>query len=233
MTSSAAPTRPTSRPGSGTPRPPRARSSTSAAAPAGSPCTWPGAAIGSSGSIATRSFVAAFNQRAAGLPAEAVAADAREFDLDQRFGLVLAPMQIVQLLGGPEERIRCLGCVARHLRPGGRAAVAIVEGLVPAPDESPPPLPDAREVDGWVYSSLPLVTVFDGEADRRPPAAADRLSRRGAQRGPRRGRALVALGVRARRGGAGRGPAIRSARDEIAPSDDHIGSTVVLFEEVS
>ena len=63
-------------------------------------------------------FVAAFNGRAAGLPAEAVAADAREFDLDQRFGLVLAPMQIVQLLGGPEERIRCLGCVARHLHPG-------------------------------------------------------------------------------------------------------------------
>ena len=65
-------------------------------------------------------FVAAFNERAAGLPAEAVAADAREFDLDRRFGLVLAPMQIVQLLGGPEERIRCLGCVARHLTPGGR-----------------------------------------------------------------------------------------------------------------
>jgi SAM-dependent methyltransferase len=177
-------------------------------------------------------FVAAFNERAAGLAAEAVAADAREFDLDQRFGLVLGPMQIVQLLGGPEERIRCLGCVARHLAPGGRAAVAIVEGLVPAPDEGLPPLPDAREVDGWVYSSLPLVTGFDGEL-----IVARRLRQTVSPGGELSEDldevalwSLTASQLEEEALGAGLDPV---GREEVAASDDHIGSTVILFEEVS
>jgi len=43
--------------------------------------------------------------------------------------------------------------VAAALAPGGRFAAAILEEM-PPPDDSPPPLPDVREVDGWVYSSL-------------------------------------------------------------------------------
>ena len=46
--------------------------------------------------------------------------------------------------------------------PAARSPLAIVEGL-PRESEGPPPLPDVREVDGWVYSSLPLDAVDVGE----------------------------------------------------------------------
>ena len=71
-------------------------------------------------------------------------------------------MQLAQLLPGSAERVECLGCVASQLRPGGRIALSIVERL-PEAAEGPPPLPDVREVDGWVYSSLPLDAVDIGE----------------------------------------------------------------------
>lgn len=101
-------------------------------------------------------LVAAFNRRADGLAAIAKAGDARSFKLDRQFGLVLVPMQLMQLLADEVERIACLSCAARHLRPGGLAAVAIVEETPSGVGAPSPPLPDVREVDGWVYSSLPL-----------------------------------------------------------------------------
>jgi hypothetical protein len=91
--------------------------------------------------------------RAEGLPVETVHADAREFELGRRVGLAIAPMQTLQLLEGFAERAACLERVAAHLEPGGRFGVAILETM-PEPDGSPPPLPDVREVEGWVYSSL-------------------------------------------------------------------------------
>ncbi|HEX6666569.1 MAG TPA: class I SAM-dependent methyltransferase [Solirubrobacterales bacterium] len=99
-------------------------------------------------------LVAALRERTNGLPVEAIAADARDFALDEPVALVLAPMQFLQLLGDSEERLACLRCIAACLRPGGVVAVALVEEM-PEPDGSAPPLPDVREVDGWVYSSLP------------------------------------------------------------------------------
>jgi SAM-dependent methyltransferase len=95
----------------------------------------------------------------------AVVGDARAFDLGERFELILAPMQLLQLFAGQQERIGCLRCARRHLVDGGIAAFAIVESM-PAPADAAPPLPDSREVDGWVYSSLPLETALDGEAMR-------------------------------------------------------------------
>lgn len=89
---------------------------------------------------------------------ETAIADARDFALDGEFGLVVAPMQLVQLFGGADERVACLRCVERHLAAGGIAAFAIVES-VPVAVDAPPPLPDTREVDGWVYSSLPIETA--------------------------------------------------------------------------
>ncbi|HEY1356406.1 MAG TPA: class I SAM-dependent methyltransferase [Solirubrobacterales bacterium] len=177
-------------------------------------------------------LVAAFNERARGLPAEAVAADAREFDLDRRFGLILAPMQIVQLLGGREERIRCLACVARHLLPGGRAAIAIVDGLVPAPDDGPPSLPDAREVDGWVYSSLPLVTAFDGglivvRRLRQTVSPGGELSEDVDEVSLWE---ISAPQLEEEARAAGLEPL---GREEIPASEDHIGSTVILLERAA
>jgi len=91
--------------------------------------------------------------RAQGLPVRTLHADARDFELGRRVPLALAPMQTLQLLDGAPDRAACLRRVAAHLEPGGRFAASILEEM-PPPDGSPPPLPDVREVDGWVYSSL-------------------------------------------------------------------------------
>ena len=46
------------------------------------------------------------------MPAEATAGDARAFSLGERFAAVLAPMQLLQVLDGPAERVSCLPCAA-------------------------------------------------------------------------------------------------------------------------
>jgi SAM-dependent methyltransferase len=95
--------------------------------------------------------------RARELRIEAAAADARSFDLDRQFTLVVSPMQVVQLLGGAEGRARMLAAVRRHLQPGGLFAAALANPFEDWSDEeSLPPLPDVREEDGWVYSSTPI-----------------------------------------------------------------------------
>lgn len=110
-------------------------------------------------------LAAAADERLAGLPGRALRGDARRLSLDEEFSLALGPMQLVQLLGGQDGRLAMMRGVAAHLRPGGVLALAIVERLPePATGPGPPPLPDAREVDGWVYSSLPLETVVAGGA---------------------------------------------------------------------
>lgn len=95
--------------------------------------------------------------RARELPVHAIAGDARSFDLGRTFPLVISPMQVVQLLGGPGGRAPMLDAVRRHLDPGGCFAVALANPFDGWSDEeSLPPLPDVREEDGWVYSSTPI-----------------------------------------------------------------------------
>jgi SAM-dependent methyltransferase len=106
-------------------------------------------------------LVAALRERAGDLPARGFVADGRDFDLGERFALALAPMQFLQLLATPAERISCMVAVARHLPPGGLLAAALVEDLE-VPDDPAPPIPDVRDVDGWVYSSLPTAAVSGG-----------------------------------------------------------------------
>jgi SAM-dependent methyltransferase len=108
-------------------------------------------------------LIAALRERAGELPARGFAADARDFDLGEPVALALAPMQFLQLLGSTAERISCMATVARHLPPGGLLAAAIVEDLE-MPADPAPPIPDVREVDGWVYSSLPTA-VIAGEGE--------------------------------------------------------------------
>lgn len=176
-------------------------------------------------------LVAAFNDRADGLPAEALIADAREFDLGAEFGLALAPMQLVQLFEGPEERFRFLGCVARHLRRGGLAGLAIVERL-PAPTDWPPPLPDAREVEGWVHSSLPLETAVDGEqiVVRRLRQS---VSPDGGLSEDVDEVALSALPASLLESEAERAGFRPGGRHEIAATEEHVGSTVVALQRGS
>jgi SAM-dependent methyltransferase len=102
--------------------------------------------------------------RAAGLPLRTVCADAREFELGQRFPLCLVPMQTVQLLGGGAGRAAFLARAARHLRAGGVLAIAIAEQFeeFTVADGEPGPLPDIRELGGSIYSSRPTAVRRDG-----------------------------------------------------------------------
>jgi SAM-dependent methyltransferase len=177
-------------------------------------------------------LVDAFNARAAagGLPAEATASDARNFSLDEEFAIVLAPMQLIQVLDGPAERLSCLRCAAGHLRPGGRVAVAIVDGFPDElTDEGPPHLPDAREVDGWVYSSLPLDAALDSGS-----IVVRRLRQTVSPSGELSDeldeiplRLLRAETVEAEAREAGLEPA---GRRDVPPTDTHVGSAVLLLE---
>jgi SAM-dependent methyltransferase len=101
-----------------------------------------------------------------GVEVETVVADARSFDLGRTFDLVLAPMQLVQLFRGSEERLSMLRSAKAHLRPGGYFAGALMElEDEPLGEEYVPPVPDMREVDGWVYSSQPVgLRPVDGGA---------------------------------------------------------------------
>lgn len=104
-------------------------------------------------------------RRAGDLEVEAVVADARAFSLEMRFALCLAPMQMVQLLGGTAGRAAMFACVARHLEPGGTLAIAISADLErwSATDGHGAPLPDSCERDGIIYFSQPTAVYSEPE----------------------------------------------------------------------
>jgi SAM-dependent methyltransferase len=159
---------------------------------------------------------------------EAVHGDVRDFDLGERFGLVLAPMQLIQLLGDAADRRRCLSCVAEHLRADGRAAFAIVERLPAPPADAPPPLPDVREVDGWIYSSLPLEPdlVDDSIELRRLRQTVSPEGELSEQLDRLELRLISAEELEHEAAAAGLHPA---GRREIPATDAHVGSTIVLL----
>jgi 2-polyprenyl-3-methyl-5-hydroxy-6-metoxy-1,4-benzoquinol methylase len=177
---------------------------------------------------ADAALLAAFEERTAGLPADAELGDAREFQLEGEFVLVLAPMQLMQLFANAEERVECLRYVERHLRPDGLAAVAIVEAIPPASGETGPLIPDAREIDGWVYSSLPIDLGVDADAivvrrlrqtvspdgELRDEVDEIRLQRLSAETLERE---AVEAGLEP------------TGRREIPATEAHVGSTVVLL----
>jgi SAM-dependent methyltransferase len=115
-------------------------------------------------------LIEALGARAAaqGLPVTAINADVRSFERITSFGLIIAPMQLVHLLGGPAGRRRMLRAVAASLRGDGEFYAALLDDPLPplgspAPDD-PAPLPDVREIDGWIHSSLPVEIRVDDEA---------------------------------------------------------------------
>ena len=100
-------------------------------------------------------LLAELEQRAASVTA--VHSDARSFSIDAEFPLIIAPMQLVQILGGHEGRLAMLRRVHAHLSPAGLFAAANSDPADAVPEELlPPPLPDIIERDGWVFSSQPL-----------------------------------------------------------------------------
>ena len=175
-------------------------------------------------------LIAELERRAQGLPVRAVAADARDFELDERFNLIIVPMQTIQLLGGPEGRMRFLACARTHLAGGGLLAIAITDTLefYDAADGLAVPLPDIRELDGVVYSSQPTAVREDGEGfvlerlretvtpqgHRTTEQDVIRLDRLTAERleDEARAAALAAAG-----------------RRMVGATQDHVGSRVVMF----
>lgn len=97
--------------------------------------------------------------RERGLVVEGLPIDARGLDLGEKADVIIAPMQLVQLMGDAADRERLLAAAARSLAPGGLLALTLLdegEGLAGGP--AAVLLPDVREADGWIHSSLPLRT---------------------------------------------------------------------------
>ncbi|MEV4420429.1 class I SAM-dependent methyltransferase [Patulibacter sp. NPDC049589] len=176
-------------------------------------------------------FCAELRRRAAlrHLSAAAAVSDARELRLGERFALIVAPMQTVQLLDGPTGRAALLQGIREHLAPGGVAAIAIVEDVEPfGADEAAHLAPDMKDHGGTVYASRPVgVTVDDGRivldrvreivtpvGDRRVSSDRTVLDVLDADGLEDEGRAV---GLR-----------VLPAREVVA-TEEHVGSRVVMF----
>jgi SAM-dependent methyltransferase len=164
-----------------------------------------------------------------GAGVEPVHADACEFQLPKPVALALAPMQLLQLLDGPAERVACLAAVAAHLRPGGLFAAAIVEETLGGFNREEDVVPDTREVDGWVYASLPIEAHVDSSRIRirrlrKLVSPAGELERSDDLIELRRLDATTLESEAARVG------LMPIGRREVPPTLDHVGSTVVLLE---
>ena len=92
---------------------------------------------------------------AGGRQIDARVGDAQALDLGQRrFGLVLVPMQTIQILG---DRPAFLAGARRHLTPGGLFAAALADALEGwDSDEILLPAPDLAECEGWHFASQPV-----------------------------------------------------------------------------
>ena len=169
--------------------------------------------------------------REPGALVEPLLADAREFALESPASLVLAPTHLLQLLADSGERAESLRCIAAALRPGGLLAAAIIEGM-PEPDGAPPPLPDVREVGGWVYSSLATeAAVGPGEIVVR--RLRQTVSPQGALHEEPNEVRIATFAAEALEAEAEPFGLLPAGRREIAATDLHVGSLVVLLERAA
>lgn len=178
---------------------------------------------------------------AAGLTVETVCADARSFALARRdFALCVMPMQTIQLLDGADGRIEFLRRARVHLRPGAVVACAILGALEPFDCSTAVlgPTAERASVDGLCYVSRAVRVAQTRshvviERDRRiSPAAAGGEHERSATAAPAVERDVIeldrvsarALTREARAAGLRAEPPL-----EIAATDEHVGSTVVVL----
>jgi len=179
-------------------------------------------------------FVDALRERATerDLEASAAVGDLRDLRVDGEYALIIVPMQTIQLLESADERKAALAGMRRHLAPRGLIALAIVEGDLGAGAgtvDLGPPLPDVAEIDGWIYSSLPVeLRIQDGRIVvsrlRQIVAPDGDLTD---ERADLRLEMVDADSLAAEAADAG----LRSAGlTEIPPTDTHVGSAVVFLE---
>ncbi len=112
------------------------------------------------------SLLAALAGRAAerDLEIETLVADVRTLRLREPAPLIVAPMQLLHILGGRDGRRRAMATIAANLAPGGRFCAVMLEEPLPLGSGVPEPVPDVREVGGWVHSSLPIEIRIDEES---------------------------------------------------------------------
>jgi hypothetical protein len=139
-------------------------------------------------------------------------------------------MQTIQLLGGAEGRRAFLQCARRHMQPGGMLALAIAPELelFEVVEGGLTPLPDIREVDGVVYSSLPTAVRADSDGfvlERRRERITASGSRSVEQDVIRLDR-LTGDELESEAQAVGLQCAGRAA---VAATDDYVGSEVVLL----
>jgi SAM-dependent methyltransferase len=169
--------------------------------------------------------------RARGLAVDAAVGDARSLALGRRdFALVIAPMQVVQLMGGSPGREAMLASVHAHVRPGGRFAAALADPFegVPAEDAGPP-LPDVREQDGWIFSSTPVAVRSEGGG-----TAIDRL-RQAVSPGGRLDESMTSIVLDAVDAAELEAEGARAGfrvlpRRQVPPTGDYVGSAVAVLE---
>jgi SAM-dependent methyltransferase len=163
--------------------------------------------------------------REAGVQVRTVVADARGFDLPRRYALIAVPMQTLQLL---LEREGFFASAARALAPDGLLAAAITDALEVFDEHAPLPPPDVGEADGRRFLSQPV-------AVRDVPGAVriERIRQIVAPGGERtsagdvielRSVGVAQLAQEARRHGLRAEPPL-----DIPPTDEHVGSTVVML----
>jgi SAM-dependent methyltransferase len=158
--------------------------------------------------------------------------DARSFALDRKFALAIAPMQVVQLLGGQDGWARMLGCVHEHLSPGGHFAAALADPFEGIPvEDAAPPVPDVREEDGWVFQSTPIAVRGEEGA-----TVIDRLRQSVSPEGQLE---EVVASIRLDQACADDLEALASgmrfrslARRHIPPTGDYVGSVVTVLERL-
>jgi hypothetical protein len=106
--------------------------------------------------------------------------------------------------------------------------MAIVERM-PDPDGGAPPLPDVREVDGWVYSSLPIDALVSADAIvirrlRQTVSPAGELSEE-----PNEVRLATFSADQLQREAEAVG-LVAIERRSVEQTDAHVGSLVTIFE---
>ena len=171
--------------------------------------------------------------RERGLRVHAVAADARTFELGPgapAFALAIAPMQVVQLLGNAAGRAAALARVRAVLGAGGLFAAAIADPFEGGAAELiGPPLPDIREQAGWVFQSQPVAVrqVPGGSEIDRVRQAVSPSGELSESFNTIRLDDLAPEELES--DGRSAGFRVRERR-AVAPTDDYVGSTVVVLE---
>ena len=166
---------------------------------------------------------------AAGVEVRTTVADAAGFELPgPPFGLIIVPMQTIQLLPGRAARAAFLGSAREHLAPGGLVALALSEELRAFEVDPAEPLPpDVGERDGWRYLSFPVAIRPRGDVvvlERVRQAIAPDGSASTAEDAIELA-ALTAPQLEAEGAAAGFRP---EPRARIAETDAHLGATVVM-----